>query len=105
MAIGRSTKRWPARTPSASTRCRVTGRSWIGSSTPPLALRLTQPTAWRQFTLYRQVPASGKLSVTLALTGLGTAYFDDVRVEPLESEGALPPTARPPVIPVSRVQP
>ena len=36
-----------------------------------------------QFHLYRRVPASGQISVTLALTGLGVAYFDDVRIEPL----------------------
>lgn len=49
----------------------------------PLAIRLTEPTGWKKFTLYRRVPASGTMSVTLALTGLGTVYFDDVRIEPL----------------------
>jgi hypothetical protein len=49
----------------------------------PLAVRLTGPQAWKKFTLYRRVPASGAVSVTLALTGLGSAYFDDVRIEPL----------------------
>lgn len=50
----------------------------------PLAVRLTAAeTKWRKFTLYRRVPASGAISVTLALTGLGTVYFDDVRIEPL----------------------
>jgi hypothetical protein len=39
--------------------------------------------AWRQFTLYRRVPASGSLNVTLALTGIGRVAFDDIRVEPL----------------------
>jgi hypothetical protein len=29
------------------------------------------------------VPASGAIGVTLALTGLGTVYFDDIRIEPL----------------------
>jgi hypothetical protein len=51
----------------------------------PLALRMTQPTKWSQFSLYRRVPASGMLNVTLALTGLGTVYFDDIRIEPLMS--------------------
>jgi hypothetical protein len=51
----------------------------------PLAIRLQGPIKeWRQFTWYRRVPASGSLNVTLALTGLGTAYFDDVRIEPLQ---------------------
>jgi hypothetical protein len=50
----------------------------------PLAVRLAGPTGeWKKYTLYRRVPAEGTVSVTLALTGLGTAYFDDVRIEPL----------------------
>jgi hypothetical protein len=63
----------------------------------PLALRLSGPTPWRKYTLYRRVPASGAINVTLALTGLGSAYFDDVRIEPLifspqqrRDGGALP---------------
>lgn len=56
----------------------------------PLAVRLTEATAWKKFTLYRQVPASGTLSVTLALTGLGTVYFDDIRIEPVEWEAPQP---------------
>jgi hypothetical protein len=46
----------------------------------PLSVRLYRG-GWRQYHLYRQVPASGKLAVTFALTGLGEAYFDDVRIE------------------------
>ncbi|MDB5308590.1 MAG: hypothetical protein JWO38_2792 [Gemmataceae bacterium] len=38
---------------------------------------------WKHYHLYRRVPASGQISVTLALTGVGVAYFDDVRIEPL----------------------
>jgi hypothetical protein len=54
----------------------------------PLAVRLTEPTnGWKKYTLYRRVPATGTISVTLALTGLGTVYFDDVKIEPL-SPGA-----------------
>jgi hypothetical protein len=49
-----------------------------------LGIRLVAATpAWKQYTLYRRVPASGTINITLALTGLGTAYFDDVRIEPL----------------------
>ena len=51
----------------------------------PLAVRLTNPTGWKKVTLYRTVPASGLINVTLALTGLGTVYFDDVRIEPVEA--------------------
>jgi hypothetical protein len=50
----------------------------------PLAVRLTEATNWRKFTLYRRVPASGTVNVTVALTGLGTAYFDDLQIEPLQ---------------------
>jgi hypothetical protein len=53
----------------------------------PLAVRQTDFMPWRKFTLYRRVPSSGRIHVTLALTGIGTAYFDDVRVEPLGSNG------------------
>jgi hypothetical protein len=55
----------------------------------PLAVRLTNPTGWKQYTLYRQVPASGVVNVTLALTGIGVAYFDDVRVEPMQASGGV----------------
>ncbi len=53
----------------------------------PLAVRLTAATDWKKFTLYRRVPADGKIHATLALTGLGTVYFDDVRIEPLQPRG------------------
>jgi hypothetical protein len=49
----------------------------------PLGVRVTHLAHWRQFHLYRRVPASGQISVTVALTGLGVAYFDDIRIEPL----------------------
>ena len=45
---------------------------------------LSRPTKkWKKYTLYRRIPASGSIYVTLALTGLGNAYFDDVTIEPL----------------------
>ena len=56
----------------------------------PLGVRLLHTvdamenkSVWKPFRLYRRVPPSGQLSVTLALTGVGTAYFDDLKVEPL----------------------
>lgn len=49
----------------------------------PLAVRVSQSFVWKQFILYRTVPDSGVIHVTMAITGLGTAYFDDVRIEPL----------------------
>ncbi|MFL5341462.1 MAG: hypothetical protein ACJ8F7_15055 [Gemmataceae bacterium] len=48
-----------------------------------LAVRLTDPGDWRQYILYRRVPQSGEVSVTMALTGLGSVQFDDVRIEPM----------------------
>jgi hypothetical protein len=59
----------------------------------PLAVRLTGTTGWKQFTLYRWVPASGLMNVTLALTGLGTVYFDDIRIEPLQESRPVPGAA------------
>ena len=56
----------------------------------PLAIRLTEATPWKKLTLYRRVPASGQISVTLAMTGFGSVYFDDVRVEPLNPSSATP---------------
>jgi hypothetical protein len=58
------------------------------SAGEPLAVRLTETTAWKKYTLYRRVPPSGQISVTLALTGIGTVYFDDVRVEPASGSAA-----------------
>lgn len=49
----------------------------------PLAVRLTEATDWRPITLFRRVPPSGEVRVTVALTGLGVVQWDDVRVEPL----------------------
>jgi hypothetical protein len=52
----------------------------------PLGVRLTGPTkdkGWQKFVLYRQVPATGVVQVAVALTGIGTAYFDDLKIEPL----------------------
>jgi hypothetical protein len=69
----------------------------------PLAVRLVNATgaSWRQVTLYRRVPASGTINLTLALTGIGQAYFDDLRIEPLhpgtgQVAGANPPSLRSP---------
>lgn len=52
----------------------------------PLAIRLQGPVAkWRQLTWYRRVPASGTINVTVALTGMGKVYFDDLRIEPMQA--------------------
>ena len=62
----------------------------------PLAVRLTAATKWRKYVLYRRVPASGVVNVTMALTGLGTVYFDDVRIEPLIGGGGTDTVAHQP---------
>ncbi len=49
----------------------------------PLGIRVSHLPQWKQFHLYRRVPASGQISVTVALTGIGVAYFDDLRIEPM----------------------
>jgi hypothetical protein len=49
-----------------------------------LGVRIAGPVPqWKRFTLYRQVPADGEIRVVAALTGLGVALIDDVRIEPL----------------------
>jgi hypothetical protein len=64
------------------------------------AVRVNDQLDWKQFHMYRKVPASGEVRVRMALTGFGTAYFDDIRVEPfVGSEGKriadpFPPAAR-----------
>jgi hypothetical protein len=36
---------------------------------------------WQEFTLYRAAPQAGQLTVTVALTGLGECWLDDVTIE------------------------
>src|SRR5262249_43312050 len=50
----------------------------------PLAIRLLGPAKkWKQFTWYRRVPSSGAINLTVALTGIGEVYVDDLKIEPL----------------------
>jgi hypothetical protein len=50
----------------------------------PLAVRLGNGgVEWTQYHIYRRVPEDGRIGVTFALTGLGAAFFDDVKIEPL----------------------
>jgi hypothetical protein len=57
----------------------------------PLAARIGGPTTvdkkpvWQKITLFRRVPQTGVMQVTAALTGIGTVYFDDLKIEPLSS--------------------
>jgi hypothetical protein len=62
----------------------------------PFAVRFCESMPWRKFTFYRPVPASGEIHVTLALTGLGKVYFDDIRIEPLNTApGTMTVSAQP----------
>ena len=49
----------------------------------PFGVRLVDKTDWKKITLYRQMPASGKINVSMVMTGIGHVYFDDIRIEPL----------------------
>ena len=49
----------------------------------PLGIRLTDAMPWRRITLYRRVPASGTINVSMVLTGIGRVYIDEVHIEPL----------------------
>ena len=63
----------------------------------PLGVRVGVTGGWKEYRLYRRVPANGKIALTFALTGFGTALFDDVRIEPLLPNGtaAVQPTVVP----------
>ncbi len=56
------------------------------------AVRVTDDLKWKEFHLYRRVPANGEVRVRMALTGFGTVYFDDIKIEPYlgTSPGVLP---------------
>jgi hypothetical protein len=60
----------------------------LGGSDLGDRIRLTQ--GWREFTLYRAVPESGNLVVTIALTGLGEASIDDLSVSLLDADPIRP---------------
>jgi hypothetical protein len=46
-----------------------------------LAERIEHTHGWEQFTLYRVAPRSGTLTLTIALSGFGEAWIDDVTVQ------------------------
>lgn len=60
------------------------------------AVRVSENLLWKKFHLYRRVPANGEIRVRMALTGFGTAYFDDIRIEPYLGTGpGVLPTPKP----------
>jgi hypothetical protein len=46
-----------------------------------LAQRFDRTAGWRDFAYYRIAPLDGEIRLTAALTGLGEALIDDLRVE------------------------
>ena len=52
-----------------------------------LARRIRRTSGWRQFTLWRAAPESGRMTVTFAMTGLGEVWIDDVTVRCFEPAG------------------
>ena len=61
----------------------------------PLAIRLRPAMAWKKYSLYRKVPASGRVNVTLALSGIGEVFFDDICIEPLKDVGGTASASAP----------
>ncbi|HVW36071.1 MAG TPA: hypothetical protein VHB99_02160 [Pirellulales bacterium] len=55
--------------------------SWGGE---PLAERIGATGGWKEFTLYRAAAATGPMTLTIKLTGLGEAWLDNLSVEVLE---------------------
>jgi hypothetical protein len=67
----------------------------------PMAVRLTEKCDWTRYTVYRRVPKSGVVFAILAQTGLGTVFFDDLRIElltPAVQQAAYQPTTDQPTI-------
>jgi hypothetical protein len=60
---------------------------WDSVGGEPLAVRIISQPKWKRYTFFRRVPASGTISVTLALSGLGSVFFDDVKIEALQPAG------------------
>ena len=60
-----------------------------------MGVRITSTGPWQQFHLYRQVPASGVIWVTAALTGVGLVYVDDLMIEPLLKSSTASSAAAP----------
>lgn len=58
-----------------------------------LAERIGETTGWQPFVLYRVATKTGPMTITLALTGMGEVWLDDVSVQTLS---ANPVATRPP---------
>lgn len=60
-----------------------------------LAERIQANDQWQEFVLYRVCPRSGPVRVTFAMSGLGTAYVDDVTIQRLAMPSAAAPRPYP----------
>jgi hypothetical protein len=61
------------------------------AGTEALGVRLYHSPQWKKIELFRQVPASGQISISIALTGIGTAYFDDLKIEGIQANTPAAP--------------
>ena len=52
-----------------------------------LAVRIRRTDGWRQFTIYRAAPASGRMNVSFVLSGLAEVDLDDVAIQTLKAAG------------------
>ena len=68
------------------------------------SVRQTDALQWKHFHMYRKVPANGEVRVRMALTGFGTAYFDDIAIEPYLGTAAPVLPAPKPAAAVSHVR-
>jgi hypothetical protein len=60
-----------------------------------LGIRLYHSATWKKIEVFRKVPASGQISMSIALTGIGTVYFDDLKIESINA--SIPTTTSTPV--------
>ena len=62
---------------------------------PELATRIKAAPSWQPFRMIRVATSDADVTVTIGLTGLGTAQVDDVAIRTLRLSGANPPTPTP----------
>jgi hypothetical protein len=62
---------------------------------PALAVARSEPLEWKQYTLLRRVARTEPMTVTLALTGIGDVYIDDLEVQRLSPRGPTAQRKRP----------